>query len=511
MVTFNNSEVKMAGIYYKFQKIAKLYKQKKAIVTEENYITYESLKDKADLFEKYFDEIGFDEETVICLICDNSIEFLTCYLTAAKKNIVFIPIDTRLSYEDMKRIVTCINPNAFICGKKYSDTGYRLLCEINTDRAIFINSVSNTVDFIFHKMKHAKNVNFLKDDFTILFSSGSTGNPKGVVFSQDVIIRQINISSRHFEITDSDRILCPVTLAHSYGIFDHALTSLFAGSTLYLPNINSISPRLILEMVQNEKITFFGTLPFMYEMMASMHVNKNYDLSSIRYMICGGAPLLKETMDKFEKKYGKRINQVYGLTETGYISFNKAGTNTGSIGKALEELTVRIVDGEGNECEADNEGELTIKLDSMVARGYFNNPVEYEAMYKNGWFYTKDIVKKDKEGYLYYCSRISDFINVGANKVSPFEIEKVINSVKGVSESAVIGVTNEFGHQDICAVVVPEESADKNYLKNEILTHCIKNLAPFKRPAEIKFIDKLPKTLLGKVKKTDLVELFKRR
>lgn len=500
----------MKNIYSRFEESAFLYANKKAIVSHDDSITYLDLNQKVIETALYYEQMGFHNGDVVCFICDNSIDYIVCYLAACKNGVCFIPIDSRLTSEEIFRISGIIKPTAIICEKKFSDTGYQILTKnytreiIKEDKIIF----RSNMDIFYYIEKVPRHSGLSDDDFTVLFSSGTTGGPKGVIFSQEIIINQISIYARYFKMNESDRVLCPVTLVHSYGIFDHALSALMIGATLYLPNITLMNPRLILDIIHDEKITFFGTLPYMYDMMASIRTKKTYDFSSVRYMICGGAPLLEETVEKFESKFGRRINQVYGLTEVGYVSFNSEVKDPMSIGKVFNELEVKIVDADGNECSEGEAGELAIKIDYMVARGYLDNSEEEKVMYKDGWFFTKDIVRIDPEGCLYYSGRISEFINVGGNKLTSSDIERVINSTDGVKESVVVAVNNKVGHQEIFAVVIPEGLQDLKALENEITHNCIKKLAAFKRPSRIKFMDTLPKTPLGKVRRGELIDIL---
>lgn len=502
----------MGTVYNSFLKQASRLKDKKAIIAQNEDITYGELNTRVENLSARYEEFGFTTEDVICLLYENSIEFLTSFLAAAKNNICVIPIDTRLSFREMHRIADLIQPTTIICQKEYRDAGKRLLSTLND--ASIIEAQDANYDgkfcFLYYKEKRLKNPAFCRDDFAVLFSSGSTGTPKGVALSQKKMIDQILTASKYFGVTESDRILCAVTLVHGYGISDHALTSLIAGATLYLPNIRLITPRMILNIIHDERITFFGTLPYMYDMMASLNLKKAYDFSSVRYMLVGGAPVVKETIDKFEKKFGRRPNQVYGSTELGYVAFNKEN-RIDSVGKPVSELEIKIVDHEGNECEDGVEGELAVKLNHLVARGYFRNPEEQNLMYKQDWFYTKDILRRDTDGYLYYCGRISDFLNVGGNKVSALDIESVINNTAGIKESAVLGIQNHQGHQEIYAVLVPHDNADIGSLELTVTEHCAKNLAAFKKPSKFIFMKELPKTLLGKVKKGDLIAIVKQQ
>ena len=497
-------------IYQKFQEAAEKYSNKKAIVELDRDITYGELTNSINEVMEFFSDNSIIKGDVVVFICDNSIEYLIFYLAACKKEICFVPVDTRLTDEELLRITNIVKPNFIICKNKYKKTGEEIMK--NTSDKSFscleYTFYGNLIYLFLYNTKIDKNPEFKDSDFTVLFSSGTTGGAKGVVFSQDVIVNQISIYSRYFKMTPDDRVLCPVTLIHSYGIFDHALSTLMIGATLYLPDISLMNPKMLLELVHKNQITFFGTLPYMYELMAQMKTNSQYDFSSIRYMICGGAPLNKETIEKFFSKFKKNINQVYGLTEVGYICFNNNADKRDSIGKSFSELILKVVDQNDNECKFNEEGELKVKIDKMIARGYLSNEFEQNAMYKNGWFYTKDIVSIDQDGYLYYKGRISDFINIGGNKVHPSDIESVINMVPGVKENVVLGLNTNFGDQEICSVIVPTSFENLKEIQIMVQDQCMKKLVAFKRPKKIYFIKAFQTTNLGKISKGRIKELL---
>lgn len=493
----------MVNIYSIIEKQVNKYPNKKAIVSESNFVTYKFLNDLVTVVSSYYQKLGLFKGEVVCFLCNNSIGYLVCYLAACRNELCFIPIDWRLTEGEIFKITNIIKPSMVICEVKFKKLG----CDIlnNSGQNEITIQTFNVLNQYFAVMacikKPLKTTGLVEDDFTVLFSSGTTGGAKGVIFSQNVIVNQISIYAKYFEMRPEDKVLCPVTLVHSYGIFDHALSALMIGATLFLPNINTMNPRLILDIVHREGITFFGTLPYMYDLIASIKTKKEYDFASVRYMICGGAPLTEETIAKFKHKFDRKINQVYGLTEVGYISFNKNCNDTKSIGKPFDELKLKIVDYEGNECKRGESGELIIKIDYMVARGYLQNSSEQETMYKEGWFYTKDIVELTSDNELYYLGRMSEFLNIGGNKVDSSDIEHVISATQGVKESVVIGVENELGHQEIYAVVVTVNGIDREVVKLEINKNCINKLTAFKRPKKIVFMDSLPKTALGKIRK----------
>ncbi|GFN33199.1 class I adenylate-forming enzyme family protein [Paenibacillus xylaniclasticus] len=494
----------MATIFQLVLEQSGFHSSKAAIISDERTITYKELVDKVDEMSERLKLCRLQTSDTIALLADNSISFLICYLAASKLEICIVPIDTRLTLDEITRVMNEIEPTVAIVGTKYTEIAKQAITgSIDKQMSLDDSVVAMSVNRKFNKV-----INRNGSVFTILFSSGSTGKPKGIVFPQETIINQVNLQCKYFGITSYDKILCTVTLVHSYGIHDHALPALINGATLYLPDLSAITPRKILDIAVKENITFFGTLPYMYALMAEVGMVRNYDLSSVRYLLCGGAPLSAETIDRFAEAFdGKKINQVYGLTEVGYITFNDKGAATASIGKPFAELSWRLVHRDGHSVGPGEEGELCIKLDNMISPGYLNNPDEQADVYVDGWFCTKDIIRQDEDGYFYHMGRVSDFINVGANKVSPKELEALIEGIENVREVAVVGVNDDVSGQRVVAVVVPgSQGGGLDELRAIIVQKCAQQLALYKRPSEIVFIDRIPRSPLGKVIRRELID-----
>jgi len=478
---------------------------KAAIVSDNTSITYKELVDRVDKTAEQLKRYGLRRNDTIALIADNSISFLTCYLAASKLEICIVPIDTRLTLDEIASLINEIKPTFAIVDAKYVEIAKQAIADNIVEET---RPLDDSLVAMFIDRDANKGINEQENLFTVLFSSGSTGRPKGILFAQETIINQVHLQCQYFGITAADNILCTVTLVHSYGIHDHALPALMNGGTLYLPDLAAVTPRKILDAAAKQSITFLGTLPYMYALMAEIGLVRRYNLGSVRYFICGGAPLSTEVIDKFAKAFdGKRINQVYGLTEIGYISFNAEGTIASSIGTPFAELSWKLIDSNGEAVRSGEEGELCVKLDNMISPGYLNNPEEQGNVYVDGWFCTKDIIRQDEEGYFYHMGRVSDFINVGANKVSPKELEALIGAIEKVREIAVVGISDDIAGQRVVAVIVPEIQGDGlDELRQLIAQKCTNQLALYKRPSEIVFVDRIPRSPLGKVIRRELID-----
>ncbi|MEW6621395.1 MAG: class I adenylate-forming enzyme family protein [bacterium] len=501
-------------IYKEIFKNKNLDFHKKAIITPDIEVTYcelnKIIQDLADALSIH----GVVENDIICICFENSVDYLAHYISASLSNIRIIPIDVRLSKDNYHNIIKEFNPKIVACSKQLSAILVSVIQEA------FPTSKLKTIEIPFWAQTHwIKNENyiytpneFLKEDFTIIFSSGSTGSAKKIIFSQDILINQVWNMINIFEINPADKILCTVVFAHSLGILDLSFTTLFVGATLYLENTTTLNPRKILNILSTEKITFYASLPFLCELFNSVNLKTKIDLSSLRYYICGGSPLDEAIIEKFKSKYDVYINQVYGLTEVGYITFNKNKTKINSMGNILPGIDFKIINDNGELCKANEPGELIVK-DSykergMMVRGYYNNSSENAIMFRDGWMHTQDIVKMDEDGYVYFVSRKSEFLIIGGNKISPVEIEKIIAKHENVKEVSVTSISD--GTQDfiIVAAVVPNNHVVEQRLIKEIIELCKKHIPYYMIPAQIKIFDSLPKTISGKIIRREVTHLF---
>jgi acyl-CoA synthetase (AMP-forming)/AMP-acid ligase II len=272
-----------------------------------------------------------------------------------------------------------------------------------------------------------------------------------------------------------------------------------------------------LTWIQREKPTIAHLVPAMQNMIMNHPDQKKYDLSSIR-IICYGASAmlvhqLKQSMALFKCKYF----QIGGLTEvTGHLTTlmpedhiingpPEIVKRLGSAGRESMGFEVKIVDENGNECPPGVPGEEIAKGDTVMA-GYWRMPQETEKTIKDGWLYTADLCVKDEDGYVYYVDRIKDMINRGGENVYPREVEEVIAEHPAVMEVAVIGVADERLGQEIKAIIVLK--AGHHITEEEIIEHCRENLAAFKKPRSVDFVDELPKNPTGKILKRVLRESY---
>ena len=343
----------------------------------------------------------------------------------------------------------------------------------------------------------------------LLYTSGTTGNPKGVMLTHNNILSDVHSLVISFKITDDDAMLCILPMFHTLAWTANIITPLSMGlKIVIMANITPASAWL--HLMGKEKVTIMTAVPQLYSVLSKEAKGlkrlylQYWAFRKVRFCISGAAPLSQETKDHFEKQLGLPILEGYGLTETSpVVSVNtEENRKAGSVGINLPYINVKIIDDNGKELGRNEEGEICVKGEN-VFKGYYNNPpATAEAFDSEGWFKTGDIGVVDDEGFIFIRDRKKDMIIIKGLKVFSAQVEHVINDYPGIEECAVIGVPDGHGGEIIKLYAVkrkgyPFDEADfRKYLKN--------NLDNYKRPREVEFRDSLPKNSLRKILKKDL-------
>lgn len=338
---------------------------------------------------------------------------------------------------------------------------------------------------------------------TILYTSGTSARPKGVVLSHRNLARNCESCIEALSLNSDYVLLAMLPFFHSFGLTTGLLLPLaFGGKAVILAKF---SVPEVLELVERHKVSIILTIPSIWNAMLRSNVSQGRDLSSLKICVSGGEPLPTQTYDRFLGRFGFPLSEGYGLTETSpVVSIVPMGDRRrGSAGKMLPRVKVKIVDDAGSELPPDTEGEICVAGPSVMV-GYHNLPDETAAvMMSDGYFRTGDLGRLDAHGFLYVSGRKKDLIISAGENISPREIEEVILLHAGVADVAVIGVPDKMRGEVIKAFVVlkPESKAVDDAA---IRDFCAKRLAAFKVPRYVEFAEDLPRGFTGKVLKRKL-------
>ncbi len=341
------------------------------------------------------------------------------------------------------------------------------------------------------------------DTAVILYTSGTTGKPKGAELTHsNLLINCAIVVPRLLPINDEEVALATLPLFHSFGQTCIQNANIARGGRFVL--LPRFTPEDALAIMQQEKVTLFAGVPTMYFAILHHPGAEDFDLSSLRFCMTGGAAMPVEVMKAFEEKYPVKILEGYGLSETSPVaSFNMLDRprKTGSIGYPVWGVEMAILD-ENDKPVADGErGEICIRGHNIM-KGYWKRPDANAEALRNGWFHSGDIGVRDGDGSYAIVDRKKDMIIRGGFNVYPREIEEVLYSHDAIIEAAVIGVRHESHGEEVKAVVVIAEG--KNLSAEELIAFCKERLAAYKYPRLVEFLDTLPKGPTGKILKREL-------
>ena len=342
-----------------------------------------------------------------------------------------------------------------------------------------------------------------EDTAVILYTSGTTGQPKGAELTHGNLVRNVEVTqSDLLQLTVDDVVFGGLPLFHSFGQTCTLNVSMATGATvLMLPRFDA---RAAVNLLARHHATVFAGVPTMYA--ALLGLAEAPALPDLRVCISGGAALPVEVLHRFEEKYGAEVLEGYGLSETSPVaSFNRLGAprKPGSIGTPVTGVELRVVDDAGNPVPTDEVGEIAIRGHNVM-KGYWEKPEQTEAVLDaEGWFRTGDVGKVDEDGFFFIVDRKKDLIIRGGFNVYPREIEEVLYEHPDVAEAAVIGLPHDDLGEEVGAAVTLRPGA--SVTEPELRDHVKAQVAPYKYPRVVWFVDALPKGPTGKILKREIV------
>jgi long-chain acyl-CoA synthetase len=339
------------------------------------------------------------------------------------------------------------------------------------------------------------------DTAVILYTSGTTGQPKGAELTHANLLRNAEVC-RDLFYTEQDVVLGALPLFHTFGQTVCMNGAAISGATLTL--IPRFDPGKALEIIQRDKVTLFAGVPTMYNAMLNLRGRDEYDTSSLRLCVSGGSAMPVETMRGFEEAFGCKVLEGYGLSETSPVaSFNHpdAERKPGSIGTPVEGVEMKVLDENNGEVQQGDVGEIVVRGHNVM-KGYWKRDDATEDAIRGGWFHTGDLAKIDEDGYFFIVDRKKDMIIRGGYNVYPREIEEVLYEHPAVLEAAVVGVPDDSLGEEVGAAVVLKEGAEAS--ERELREHVKTQVAAYKYPRQLWFVDELPKGPTGKILKREI-------
>lgn len=338
----------------------------------------------------------------------------------------------------------------------------------------------------------------------ILYTSGTTGAPKGVMLSHANLAANVDSIIQYLELTRDDSIVTVLPFYYSYG--QSVLHTHLASGAFLVIEQNLVFPHLMVETVAREKVSGFSGVPSTFLLLLNRVPLTDYDLSSLRYLTQAGGAMAPAVAERLRDALPKaRLFIMYGQTEAtarlAWLPPDKLEEKSGAVGLPIPGVELEVRRENGERCDALEVGEVYARGPNVML-GYWRNPDATSGVLNNGWLKTGDMGHKDADGYLFLSGRRSDMIKTGAHRVHPKDVEEVIAELAEVGEVAVLGVDDDTLGQVIKAVIVRKAGASLSEVR--IKAHCRERLAAYKIPKFISFADALPKTPSGKVRRAEL-------
>lgn len=341
------------------------------------------------------------------------------------------------------------------------------------------------------------------EDALLLFTSGTTGQPKGVGLTHANIAANLHaLLVETWRMTEDDRLLHALPPHHLHGLALGLYGTLFTGGAAVL--VERFDPAVVLAGLNTQRISVFMGVPTMYHRM--VETAGDFALDSVRLCISGSAPLSIETFRRFAARFGQRIVERYGLTETAINTSNPIDgeCRAGTVGTALPGIEVGVFDATDHRpLPHGQHGEIRVRGPN-VFHGYWRNPAATAEAFHDGWFRTGDMGVLDADGYLTIDGRMKELIIVGGTNVTPGEVEAALEPETGVRDVAVAGVPDADLGEKVAAFVVPRDGADPATLEARLRQRVERDLAPYKRPRLYRFLDEIPRNAMGKVERGKL-------
>jgi fatty-acyl-CoA synthase len=455
------------------------------------------------------DRLNITRGDRVAVLALNTIDTLEVQFACGRLGAIFLPLNTRLTVPELQFIVGDASPKVMVHDADLAETALTVakLCNIESSLLLGPNASYETAIAAATPLERYEDVT-LDDVSTIMYTSGTTGLPKGAIITHGMTFWNcVNLGGPAF-ISPSTVLLTVLPLFHTGGLNCYTNPVLHAGGTVLI--MRAFDPGAALQLISEpaQGINSFFGVPSIYQFMAQHPAFDSADFSRLIIGGVGGAPMPVPLLKIWEAR-GVALQQGYGMTETSpavlTLDREDAARKAGSSGKPVLHTDVRIVRPDGADADVGELGELWVKGPN-VTPGYWNRPDANQSSFTDGWLHTGDATRVDDEGFYYIVDRWKDMYISGGENVYPAEVENVLHQIPAIAEAAIIGVPDaQWGEVGMAIVAV---KPGHRLTEADIHAHCAANLARFKCPRLIRFVDALPRNATGKIHKPTLRKNF---
>jgi len=486
------------------EKTAREVPQKTAIVLGSQRVSYHELDERSNRIANVLISLGMKRGDHVAILMSYTPEWIINYFGVVKAGGKTVILNAMLKAPEFDALLRDSDSKILITEKSFTEMLSSVLPNIPLLKHVMEVDSDSYKEMMAGSSTMSPVVGIKDDDeITIIYTSGVLGKQKGVVHTHSSLMAAATMVAPGLEQERDDISVGMIPFFYALGLLVVALISFMKGFTVVI--VSRFTPRNVLEIVEREKATMLIGVPAMFNALAMLddETLKSYDLSSLRVVLSAGAKASAHLMKALEEKFGLTFCEVYGTTEAlattlGGIHNRKLGT----AGKPIEEI--KIVDDNDNEVPQGEVGEI-IARSPQIMKGYYKMPDLTAQVFRNGWFHSGDLVRMDEDGYIDYIEKKSFIIVTSAGvKIPPTEVEDVLLKHPSVAEAAYVGVMDELKGQIPTAFIVLKEGQVAT--AKEIRNFCRQNLANYKLPHKIEFVESIPKTGSGKIDRRQLKE-----
>jgi long-chain acyl-CoA synthetase len=488
------------SLAYNLIAAAERYPDRPALRIDEVVITYADLDEATARVAALLRDRGLEPGDRVGVMLPNVPQFAIVYYGVLRAGGVIVPMNVLLKHREVAFYLGDSEAKLIFAWHEFEDAASAGASEVGTECILvepvsfgrLLGSVSEPVAGIVDRDAD--------DDAVILYTSGTTGKPKGAQLTHSNLAINADVSKALFSVDHEDVILGALPLFHAFGQTCGLNTAISAGASLAM--IPRFSAAAALKTIERDRVTVFEGVPTMFSALLHEPDRAGFDVSTLRVCVSGGAALPVEVLHGFEQAFGCVILEGYGLSETSPVAcFNHPDRERlpGSIGTPVEGVEMRLVDDDRRPVAGDEVGEIAIRGHNVM-KGYWNRPdATAQAIDADGWFYSGDIARVDDEGRYFIVDRKKELIIRGGYNVYPREVEEVLYEHPAVREAAVIGLPHDDLGEEVGAAVALKDGAEVT--EAEIRDYVKANVAAYKYPRHVWFVDELPKGPTGKVLK----------
>ena len=475
--------------------------------------TYKEFQEITNQVASSFHKLGLKKGSHVAILLPNSPEFLFFWFGAMKAGLVGVTLNTVLKADELEFILNDCDATVLCTTSKYRKMLEPSWGNIQKIKTVLFASEEghsdypNAVlikDFLLSGDKTFSTEINPDDSASMIYTTGTTGHPKGVVLGHRNIMYNSYVLQRYIDLKKEDKALCTMLLFHVNAQIISIMTSIQAGASVVLEEM--FKPKTFIQTLKNFKCTTFSGVPANYNDLNERKEVDGEDLSFLKACISSGDFMPIEVCNKFEQKFRLKIIETYGLSEGTCVSsfspFNGV-RKVGSIGLPIEGQEMAIWGNDNKPLPDGDTGEIMISGPNMML-GYYKNEEETKKIFVNGWMRTGDLGYRDKDGYYFFVGRKKEVIISGEESIYPKEIEEVLYQNEDILECAIVGIPDKTHGEALGAFIIPK--AGVTLTDKDIKTYLSQKISGHKFPKIIEIVTELPKSAIGKIQKNKIVE-----